>query len=121
MGKGKLGFFNENKQHCLQSLETSGSAQIEGFAQFYASKIFNNRADSDCTFVYYKEFVDQVCRSEECVGWAPAAPSQFPARWCWSVVTTKALPHRRSRPTSRIRGECLLAPLWAEALVGRRA
>lgn len=66
-----------NKLHCLQSLERTGAAQGEGFAQFYAAKIFNQRSESDCTFVYYKEFVDQTCRSEECINWTPAAPSQF--------------------------------------------
>lgn len=66
-----------NKLHCLQSLETPGSAQLEGFGQFYASKIWNRRAEPDCTFVYYKEFLDQQCRSAECSTVTPAQPSRF--------------------------------------------
>lgn len=45
-----------NNLHCLQSRELTGAAQIEGFAQFFASRVFNSPAGSDCTFVYYKEF-----------------------------------------------------------------
>jgi hypothetical protein len=67
-----------NKLHCLQSVETPGGAQVEGFAQFYASKIYNRLADNDCTFVYYKEFLDQTCRSDECSQIAPSPPTQYP-------------------------------------------
>lgn len=51
-----------NQEHCLQSIERSGPAQVEGFAQFYASRSWNNEA-SECTFTYYKEFLDTTCRS----------------------------------------------------------
>ena len=44
-----------NQLHCMQSLEVYTSAFIEGFAHFYGSKLYNNRAQSDCMFVYYKE------------------------------------------------------------------
>ena len=43
--------------HCLQSREGLGDAITEGYAQFYASKIFNNPNESDCSFGYYKEFL----------------------------------------------------------------
>lgn len=66
-----------NKLHCLQSLEAPGGGQLEGFAQFYASKVWNRRSDADCTFVYYKEFLDQACRSGECSTVTPSAPSRF--------------------------------------------
>jgi hypothetical protein len=56
-----------NAEHCLQSVETCGKGQLEGFAQFYASKAWNRQTDDDCTFVYYKEFLDETCRSQECV------------------------------------------------------
>lgn len=46
-----------NKKHCMQSLEEAGVAQIEGWAQFYAAKAFNNPYENDCTHVYYKEYL----------------------------------------------------------------
>jgi hypothetical protein len=52
-----------NREHCLQSIERSGPAQGEGFAQFFASKIWNHHGDANCRFVYYKEFFDTVCRA----------------------------------------------------------
>jgi hypothetical protein len=51
-----------NQEHCLQSVERSGPAQGEGFAQFYASRSWNQDG-GDCTFTYYKEFLDATCRS----------------------------------------------------------
>jgi len=50
-----------NQLHCLQSLERSQDAQIEGWAQFYASKTWNRQDESTCTFQYYKEFLDVSC------------------------------------------------------------
>ncbi len=50
-----------NDWHCLQSVELPGAAQTEGYAQFYASRIWNNAADNDCVFGYYKEFRDRTC------------------------------------------------------------
>lgn len=47
-----------NSFHCLQSLELGHAAEIEGWAQFYAAKAFNDPTENDCTFVYYKEFRD---------------------------------------------------------------
>lgn len=44
-----------NPVHCLQSREEIGGAQVEGWAQFYASRVWNNRDQSDCAFVYYKD------------------------------------------------------------------
>jgi|GEM_PF-2964381 len=49
-----------NSLHCLQSLEDTSSAQLEGFAQFYAAMAFNTKQQSDCTFVYYKEFMQPM-------------------------------------------------------------
>jgi hypothetical protein len=51
-----------NQEHCLQSVERSGPAQTEGFAQFYASRSWNEDG-GDCTFTYYTEFLDTTCRS----------------------------------------------------------
>lgn len=47
--------------HCLQSLEEPNAAQIEGFAQYYAAKVWNDDTQNDCTFVYYKNFGDTTC------------------------------------------------------------
>jgi hypothetical protein len=44
------------RAHCLQSIEFSSAAQVEGFGHFYASDLFNNKADADGYFSYYKEF-----------------------------------------------------------------
>jgi hypothetical protein len=52
-----------NALHCLQSIERSGPAQGEGFAQFYASRGWNTPTEADCTFVYYKEFLDTNCHA----------------------------------------------------------
>ncbi len=73
-----------NGLHCLQSYEHGSAAQIEGFAQFYASRVWNNPG-SGCLFHYYKQFrndngtvtvppVDTSCgnyvnwRDEHCFG-----------------------------------------------------
>jgi hypothetical protein len=48
---------SSNQLHCLQSRETFVAAAIEGFAHFYAAKVWNNPNQSDCKFVYYKEFL----------------------------------------------------------------
>lgn len=50
-----------NTLHCLQSVEEPGAAQVEGYAQFFASRIFNRASDPDCTFKYYKEFLNDGC------------------------------------------------------------
>jgi hypothetical protein len=53
--------FSANAEHCLQSLERSGTSQIEGYAQFYASKTWNAPASPTCRFNYYKEFLADQC------------------------------------------------------------
>ncbi len=45
-----------NQLHCLQSRHHVASAQVEGWAQFFGSTNLNVGSQSDCTFVYYKEF-----------------------------------------------------------------
>lgn len=50
-----------NGWHCLQSLERPSAAQVEGYAQYFASKAWNDPAQNDCTFVYYKEFLSPQC------------------------------------------------------------
>ncbi|MBX3222596.1 MAG: hypothetical protein KF795_18905 [Labilithrix sp.] len=43
-----------NRKHCLQSRHNVKSAQAEGFAHFFATRIMNNK-DSDARFTYYKD------------------------------------------------------------------
>ncbi len=45
-----------NTEHCLQSGEQEGVAEVEGFAQSFATKVFNNWYQTDGTLVYYKPF-----------------------------------------------------------------
>jgi hypothetical protein len=54
----------DQQLHCLQSLEEPNAAQVEGYAQYFASRVFNQDIDeggAGCTFVYYKEFLDTAC------------------------------------------------------------
>lgn len=45
-----------NDIHCLQSKQALGATQAEGFAQFYASRVWNDPTSASCTFAYYKKF-----------------------------------------------------------------
>ena len=56
-------FFNPDEMHCLQSREDIGTAQIEGFAHAFSSRIFNSSSDANGTFVYYKPFLDDGLNS----------------------------------------------------------
>jgi hypothetical protein len=69
-----------NKLHCLQSLEEHGAANVEGFAQFFASRVWNRASESDCTFKYYKEFFDGDCvpGSSSCEDFAGGKRSRPP-------------------------------------------
>ena len=44
-----------NGLHCLQSMEWSPTAQVEGFAQFFSARVWSD-ADANCWFSYYKQF-----------------------------------------------------------------
>jgi hypothetical protein len=80
-----------NGEHCLQSLERNGTSQVEGFAQFYASKTWNLPDEGECRFNYYKEFLDTQCKpgTKECdnfnghVRSRPPVPvsCKQPAKW----------------------------------------
>jgi hypothetical protein len=52
----------DDNLHCLQSLEEPNAAEGEGFAQYFAARVFNDETHHSCTFVYYKNFGDTVCR-----------------------------------------------------------
>jgi len=47
-----------NQLHCLQSREHIRDAQVEGLAHFIASDVLNSGTQSNCTFAYYKEFLE---------------------------------------------------------------
>lgn len=47
---------NTNGLHCLQSREYISAAEVEGYAQFFAAKAWNNQAEANCSFAYYKQF-----------------------------------------------------------------
>ena len=47
-----------NKIHCLQSKQEINGTETEGFAQFYASRVWNDPTSSSCTFTYYKQFLN---------------------------------------------------------------
>jgi hypothetical protein len=49
---------SSNATHCLQSIEKTGAAQREGFAHFFASRVWNEQDGGACTFPYYKEFLE---------------------------------------------------------------
>ncbi|MES1188545.1 MAG: collagen-binding domain-containing protein [Myxococcales bacterium] len=67
-----------NSLHCLQSIERFDNAQSEGFAQFFASKSWNQPEGGGCKFVYYKEFLNTDCLpGSTCVPFStgPGTPS----------------------------------------------
>jgi len=103
-----------DNSHCLQSLERSSGAQVEGFAHFYAARSWNGtRVQSDpCSFNYYKAFrepsglilqppVVKTCRDE--VRWrnnqCPNQAASLGVEWDWmnffyaeNVASPGALP-----------------------------
>lgn len=48
-----------NAYHCMNSREHTGAAQIEGWAHFVAARLFNTSTQSNCSYVYYKEFLEE--------------------------------------------------------------
>lgn len=67
-----------NTLHCLQSSEGQGAAQNEGYAHYFAANTWNNRADAECVFTYYKGFR----KPDLTIDHPPAARScRTAARW----------------------------------------
>ena len=69
-----------DRQHCLQSREVGGSAQVEAYAHFFASRIWSGADSTSCTFPYYKE----VLTSSGLLGLrAPPYPANCaaPVKW----------------------------------------
>ncbi|WP_096327682.1 hypothetical protein [Nannocystis exedens] len=48
-----------NQTHCMQSRELYGAGYKEGFAHFFAARLYNERDGVGCTFVYYKQFATE--------------------------------------------------------------
>lgn len=44
-----------NRLHCLQSSHFQPNANVEGFAHFFATRVFNDKS-ADALFRYYKEY-----------------------------------------------------------------
>lgn len=88
-----------SRSHCLQSRENMTAAQVEGFAQFAAAKAFNNPAENDCNFAYYKEFkapqgglwyvlsppVARTCRTNQTWMETYCATSNAGVEWDWQI------------------------------------
>jgi hypothetical protein len=49
-----------NQEHCMQSRENFGGAQVEGFAQAFAARTFNYTSQTNASFVYYKPFMTDI-------------------------------------------------------------
>jgi hypothetical protein len=48
----------DNALHCMQSRESVGAAQNEGFAHVIAARLYNIDSQTDCAYAYYKEIED---------------------------------------------------------------
>ncbi|MFW5740577.1 MAG: hypothetical protein ACOC1F_09445 [Myxococcota bacterium] len=55
-----LGRGTPNQLHCIQSWEHTGAAVLEGYAQMFAAKAFNATYQTNCTFAYYKDFLNDI-------------------------------------------------------------
>jgi hypothetical protein len=68
---------SSNRWHCMQSIERVPGAVAEAFAHYFAARTWNDLTQANCTFPYYKEFLDTSCRP----GVAPSdcRPSSDPA------------------------------------------
>jgi hypothetical protein len=71
-----------NAWHCLQSIERTGAAQAEGFAQFLAARVWNDSTESDCTFAYYKEFKNESATLRPPVPINCATPYKWRNAYC---------------------------------------
>lgn len=71
-----------NEIHCLQSTEQQTAAQVEGYAHFFASNVWNSRSDNHCTFTYYKGFrVDANTKEDAPNLQSCDANNRYQARW----------------------------------------
>lgn len=95
---------SSNQDHCLQSREHIRAAQTEGFGHFFASDVLNDGAQSNCTFNYYKEFLENGASVEN-----PTLPP-VPKSCITQVRWLEALhPNASGVPTS-----CLMADRGVE-------
>ena len=52
------------KEHCLNSKEDFNVGEIEGFAHFYATRVFNWNTEPNAKMVYYKQFQNSNAASD---------------------------------------------------------
>ncbi|HOU93492.1 MAG TPA: hypothetical protein PLU22_20715, partial [Polyangiaceae bacterium] len=64
--------------HCLQSRSNYGYAQEEGFAQAFATRVFNNNIEANGSLAYYKAFLESS-------GANPVLPPM--AKDCYNAAT----------------------------------
>lgn len=76
-----------NSLHCMQSLERYEAAFLEGWAHFYAAKLYNNRLESDCHFGYYKEVLIPFFVL------APTVPVSCASTVAWRDTYCSAIPN----------------------------
>jgi hypothetical protein len=81
-----------NRWHCVQSWEYIVTTQTEGWAQFYATRLFNNQTEGAGKFVYYKEFLFAYPD-----WWVALPPIAFNAYYNATWMLARADDSRRSR------------------------
>jgi hypothetical protein len=101
-----------NQLHCLQSLERSSAAQTEGFAQYYASKTWNDDTQTDCEFTYYKQFL-----SPQCLPGVPAADCAADPNNPGLFINSPPLPTDCFNPTRWRNSHCLTNPAPAGSVL----
>ncbi len=86
-----------NALHCLQGIEQSVDAQVEGFAHYYAAKVLNVlHSSSDCSFSYYKPVLADTCMAaEECENLPDGLVLNLPPV---TVDCRQAIKHRNQDP-----------------------
>lgn len=62
-----------NRYHCLQSVHEQPTAELEGFAHFYAARVMNDQG-STCRFTYYKNYRKITSWFLSLYSWANIAP-----------------------------------------------
>lgn len=100
-----------NEYHCLQSVELAGAVQAEGYAQFFTSRVWNRADQSDCTFQYYKEFLNNGCM--------PGVPGDgcFTDPASGLIVSKPPIPIDCSAPVRWRNGNCLDSTVTSGELV----
>ncbi|MBK6694308.1 MAG: hypothetical protein IPG50_19185 [Myxococcales bacterium] len=81
---GTDAYIQGNRRHCLTSKEEHSAAQGEGYGHFTASRLWNDLSQSTggCTFVYYKEAINDLGGGNTSTDPIPVARScDGPVKW----------------------------------------